>query len=50
MLMDAPAEHHAHPLKVLRPEPCSLDTRLYIHHIVPGSEQMLPESPSGGHL
>lgn len=48
--MDAPAEHHAHPLKLLKPELSSLGTRLYIHHIVPESEQMLLMNPDGGRL
>lgn len=47
--MDAPAGHHAHPLKLLRPEPYSLDTtRLYIDHIAPKSEQMLPRTLTVG--
>lgn len=41
---------HAHPLKLLRPELSSLDIRLYVHHIVPESEQMLLMNPDGGRL
>lgn len=50
MPMDAPAEHHARPLKLLRPELSSLDTRLYVHYIVPESEQMLLMNPDGERL
>lgn len=42
--MDAPAEHHAHPLKLLRSELYSLDTRLYIDHIAPKSEQNITKT------
>lgn len=48
--MDAPAEHHAHPLKLLRPKLSSLGIRLYIHHIFPESEQILLMNPHGGRL
>lgn len=51
MLMDAPAEHHAHPLKLLRPE----------HNVVliPGftfatlllkMNKSYLDSPNGGHF